>query len=812
MSMKHENLISKMTLEEKAVLLSGHGEWDTWELKRLGIPSMILSDGPNGVRRQAGAGDHLGLNESLPATCFPTAATVASSWDPALGEEIGEALGEEALAMDVNILLGPGLNIKRSPLCGRNFEYFSEDPYLSGKMAASYIRGMKKKGVYGCLKHFAVNSQEERRMAMNAVVDERTLREIYLTGFEIGVKEGGAKAVMSSYNELNGTYTNEDNHLLTDILRKDWGFDGFVVTDWGGSNDHTAGVKAGSNLEMPNPGLASARELVTSVKTGRLSEELLDQRVDELLDVILTVTENAKDHGTKVNEIYDKRGHHALAKRAAAESAVLLKNEDSILPLKKGTKVAVIGDFAFDPRYQGAGSSMVNSTHVDSVVKLVKKEKDLFVTGVARGYERDGKQNPAMVEEALAAAREADVVLYFFGLSEISESEGLDRTHTRIPQNQINLLRALSGVNSNIVGVLSGGSPMEMDWGDCCRAILHSYLTGQAGAGAQLDLLTGRMNPSGKLAETYAYHYEDTPAYSYYPARERNSDYREGLFVGYRYYDTAKIPVRYAFGHGLSYTTFSYEDLSVTEEGVTFTLKNTGSRDGAEVAQLYVSLKDAKVFRPEQELKGFRKVFLKAGESQKIEIPFDEYTFRYWNTKTSSWEVEGGSYEIRIGGGSDSIALRGSVAKKDSGAPVPYSRGEMPSYYSGRIKQVSDGEFTKLLGYAVPDGSWGRTLNENSAICQMKNARLGWGRLIVKLLLQHRDKAEKEGMPDLNSRFVLNMPFRAIAKMSAGAVDMNMVHGIVTAVNGSLFKGLGQVISGYFKNRWANRRFAKKIR
>ena len=479
--MKHEELIKKMTLEEKAAILGGRSEWDTWPIERLNIPSMIMSDGPNGVRRQAGAGDHLGLNESLPATCFPTAATVASSRDPALGEEIGEALGEEALALDVNVLLGPGLNIKRSPLCGRNFEYFSEDPYLAGKMAAGYIRGLKSKGVYGCLKHFAVNSQEERRMAMNAVVDERTLREIYLTGFEIGVKEGGAKAVMSSYNEVNGKYTNEDSHLLMDILRKDWGFDGYVVTDWGGSNDHTDGVLSGSNLEMPNPGLASARELVESVRSGRLPEEVMDQRVDELLDVIFAVTESAKGHGTATGEQFDIEGHHAIARRAATESAVLLKNEDGILPLKEGTKVAVIGDFAFKPRYQGAGSSMVNTTKLDTIQQAIATEKHITVIGSCRGYKRDGETDEALTKEAVELASKADVVLYFFGLNEISESEGLDRTHMRIPDNQSRLLARLKDANPNVVGILSAGSAIEMPWEGDCKAILHCYLTGQAG-------------------------------------------------------------------------------------------------------------------------------------------------------------------------------------------------------------------------------------------------------------------------------------------------------------------------------------------
>ena len=601
-----------MTIEEKAAFLSGKGEWETRDFERVGIPSIFCSDGPHGIRKQAGAGDHLGLNESLPATCFPTAATIANSWDEDLGETLGETLGEEAMAEGVNVLLGPGLNIKRSPLCGRNFEYFSEDPYLAGKMAASYVRGIQSQGVYACPKHFAVNSQELRRMAMNSVVDERTLREIYLTGFEIAVKEGGAKTIMSAYNEVNGTYANENKHLLKEILRDEWGFDGIVITDWGASNDHALGVAAGSNLEMPNPGLDSARELVAAVSSGKISEKDLDERVDELLDAVITLSANAK--GRK--EDFDKNAHHNIARRAAAESAILLKNEDNILPLNKGAKVAIIGDFAFVPRYQGAGSSLVNPTRVETISEMVKGY-DLQVVGMSRGYSRSGEEDAQTKKEALDLASRADIVLFFFGLNENSESEGMDRTHMRIPQNQINLLQELGQVNANLVGVISAGSAIEMPWHHYFKALLHCYLNGQAGAGATLDILTGAVNPSGKLSETIPRRHEDTPAYRYYPSRERSSEYRESLYVGYRYYDTADVPVLYPFGFGLSYTNFLYSDITADESGVSFTLTNTGDKDGAEVAQLYVSLPDGKVFRPAKELKGFKKVYLKAGESQK---------------------------------------------------------------------------------------------------------------------------------------------------------------------------------------------------
>ena len=804
--MKYKELIDQMTLQEKAAILSGRTVWETREVKRLGIPSIFLSDGPHGIRKQAGAGDHLGLNASLEATCFPTAATVANSWNEQLGEEIGEALGEEAQAMEVNVLLGPGLNIKRSPLCGRNFEYFSEDPYLSGKMAAAYVRGIQKKGVYACLKHFAANSQELRRMSMDSVVDERALREIYLTGFEIAVKEGHAKSIMSSYNKINGVYANEDRHLLKEILRDEWGFDGFVVTDWGGSNDHVKGVEAGSNLEMPAPGLDSAREIVRAVENQTLDTEELDACVDDLLDAILTLKKSAlPDAG------FDQEAHHRLAKKAAVESAVLLKNEGNILPLKSKTKTALIGDFVFTPRYQGAGSSMVNPTKVEALAQTVENYH-LQVVGMARGCQRNGEPDEEQLKEAVELAKKADVVIYAFGLDELSESEGLDRSHMRIPENQIRLLKELYQVNPNIVGILSGGSAVEMPWHTCCKAILHGYLTGQAGAGALLDLLTGKANPSGRLNETYPLRYEDMPAFHYFPSKERTAEYRESIYVGYRYYDTAKAAVQYPFGHGLSYTEFAYSNLKVTAEGVTLTVTNTGEMDGAEVVQVYVGLPGAEVFRPEKELKGFVKIFLKKGESREVSISFDDKTFRYWNEKTGGWETEGGSYRIMVGASVMDIRLTGSVSITGTTKTNPCTKEELPSYYTGKIRQVEDAEYTKLLGRPIPDGSWSGELGRNDAICQMYYAKSWLARAIYRRLTAMKKKSEAKGKPDLNILFIYNMPFRGIAKMTNGAVSMEMVDGMVLAVNGHLFRGLGKIIGGYFRNARANRAYEKRLK
>ena len=644
-------------------------------------------------------------------------------------------------------------------------------------------------------------------MAMNSVVDERTLREIYLTGFEIAVKEGGAKTIMSAYNEINGTYANENKHLLNDILRKEWGFDGIVITDWGASNDHALGVAAGSNLEMPNPGLDSARELIAAVESGKISIEDVDARVDELLDAVMTLYVNAQGKSDE----FDKNAHHNVARRAAAESTILLKNEGGILPLKAGAKVAIVGDFAFVPRYQGAGSSLVNPTKIETVAELIGTY-DLQVVGMSRGYSRNGQEDATVRKEALDIAAKADIILYFFGLNEDSESEGMDRTHMRIPQNQINLLQELGQVNPNLVGIISAGSAIEMPWHHYFKALLHCYLNGQAGAGAVMDILTGDVNPSGKLSETIPRRLEDTPAYRYYPSQERTSEYRESLYVGYRYYDTADVPVLYPFGFGLSYTTFEYSGLEVNEEGVSFTITNSGSRDGAEVAQLYVGLPNGKVFRPKKELKGFAKVFLKAGESKKVSIAFDDKTFRYFNVNTNNWEVEDGKYVISVGASSADIRLTGEVLKSETTENIPYKKEELPSYYSGKIQSVETAEYEKLLGRSVPDGKWSGELGLNDAICQMYYAKSSLARFAYNRLTAIKKKADESGKPDLNILFIYNMPFRAMAKMTGGAVSMEMAEGIVKLVNGHFFGGLGQIISGYFKNGRKNKEYEAKIK
>ena len=802
--MKRKFVIPKLTLEQKCALLSGAATFKTRALPQYGIPSIWLSDGPHGLRKQAGPADHLGQNPSEPATCFPTASAVASSWDPALGEEIGRALGAEAAAQDVAVVLGPGLNTKRSPLCGRNFEYFSEDPYLSGKMAAAYIRGIQANGVAACPKHFAANSQELRRMATDSVVDERTLRELYLTNFEIAVKEGAPKTIMTSYNLVNGTYANENPHLLKEILRDDWGFAGAVVTDWGGSNDHALGVKNGSTLEMPAPGLDSVRELVRAVQDGKISEVDVNARLEELLTLVDSTTAAVE----QAPKTIDWDAHHALARKAAAESIVLLKNKGGLLPLDPAAKVAVIGDFADKPRYQGAGSSLVNAPRVDSF-RQVFEASGLRCAGYAKGFDRNGRLDPALQAEAVSLAEQADVVLLFLGLDEVKETEGLDRSDMKLAQNQIDLLLAVHRANPRLVVVLSCGSAVETGWASHCQALVWAGLSGQAGAGAVLDVLTGKVNPAGRLAETWPLHCGDNPSCKNFGRDGRTVEYREGLYVGYRYYQTAGVPVAYPFGYGLSYTAFEYSGLHATPEGVTLTVKNTGSLPGDEVVQVYVSKPDAKIFRPMQELKGFARVHLEAGESRTVAIPLDDKAFRYWNDPAGRWAVEGGSYTVRVGASSEDIRLEGTLTVAPSGDADPYAGLALPHYQSGQAQDVPDAEFEVLLGHAVPHPKV--AIDRNMTLGEIGHGRspLGW---LVHVIHKHLlDKSLQSGTPDLNLLFNYNMPLRAIAKMTGGMVSMGMVDGLVMELKGFWIIGILRVLFELVKNLILNASMEKRL-
>lgn len=775
----YTELISKMTDEEKASLCSGADFWHTKGVARLGIPQMMLTDGPHGLRKQIGKNDHLGLNAAYPATCFPTASAAANSWDEAMIEQMGRRLGAETRAQRVGVILGPGVNIKRSPLCGRNFEYYSEDPLLAGKCAAALIRGVQSNGIAACVKHFAANSQETLRMTSDSVMDERTLREIYLPAFEIAVKEGHAKCLMTSYNMLNGQYTNENEHLLQDILTHEWGYDGLIVTDWGGDNDRVRGLIAGNSLEMPGTGGETDRQILEAVQSGTVKRELLDERVARLLRL---VSDAESTFGSAPD--CDLAEHHEFAARFAEECAVLLKNEDGILPLKPGARVAVIGDFAKTPRYQGAGSSHIEPTKLECGLDALRAE-GVNVIGFAPGFRRSGGKSRRLREQACKLAGRADAVLMWLGLDEGSEAEGVDRQHMRIAENQIRLLREVSEVNPNVVVILSCGSPVEADWDKHAKALLHGYLGGQAGARAIARLVSGKSCPSGKLAETMPRRLSDTPCYIRYPGTERTSEYREGIFVGYRYYDTANKAVKYPFGFGMSYTSFEYGGLEIAPDGVSFTIKNTGSVPGTEIAQVYVAAPKGGVFCPEKELRGFARVELSPGETKRVFVRLPERAYQYWNIAENRWATAGGRYEILVGASSRDIRLRGAVGKPGDGAPDPYTDPVFAPYRRADVLLVPDASFAALLGREIPPHMWDKDapLEFNSALVQGQ-FRPGLGRLLYHALRLvcgfFRLTGNAEGAN--NTEFAMNLPYRGLARFT-GAVTEVQVKSLLRAAN-----------------------------
>ncbi|MFE9078025.1 glycoside hydrolase family 3 C-terminal domain-containing protein [Bacillus mobilis] len=661
-----KSIISQMTLEEKASLCSGLDFWNTKGIERLGIPSIMVTDGPHGLRKQAEGADHLGIYNSIPSTCFPSAVGLASTWNKELINQVGVALGEECQAENVGVLLGPGANIKRSPLCGRNFEYFSEDPYLSSQMAANHVKGVQSQGVGTSLKHFAANNQEHRRMSVDAIVDERTLREIYLASFEDVIKEAQPWTVMSAYNKINGEYASENTYLLNDILKEEWGFEGFVVSDWGAVNERVASLANGLELEMPSSFGIGEKKIIDAVNGGELTIEKLDQSVERLLNIIFKAVDNQLE-----NAVYSKEAHHQLAREVASESMVMLQNEDSILPLKKEGTVAVIGEFAKQPRYQGGGSSHINPTKLESIleeIEMVSGEKTNIL--FAQGYDLasdDVDEN--MINEAKKVAESADAAVLFVGLPDRYESEGFDRKHLQMPKNHVQLIEAIAEVQNNIVIVLSNGAPIEMPWIGKVKGILEGYLGGQALGGAIADILFGDANPSGKLAETFPKVLSDNPSYLNFPGEGDKVEYKEGVFVGYRYYDKKKIEPLFPFGFGLSYTNFEYSNLSIDKKEIKDTdtvsvrvnVKNTGSIAGKEIVQLYIKDVESSMIRPEKELKGFEKVELQPGEEKTVSFTLNKRSFAYYNVEWKDWHVETGEFEILVGKSSKEIVLHDSI-------------------------------------------------------------------------------------------------------------------------------------------------------
>lgn len=804
--MKHQDLISKMTLEEKASLCSGKDFWHLKGLENFNIPEIMVCDGPHGLRKQAGSQDNLGINGSEPATCFPTAATTACSWNPELLHEMGGAIAQEALAEGVSVVLGPGVNIKRSPLCGRNFEYFSEDPLLAGEMGAAFINGVQEKGVGTSLKHYACNNQETRRMKVDSVVDERALREIYLAPFEIAVKKAQPWTVMSAYNQINGSFCSENEWLLTDVLRRDWGFKGLVVTDWGANNERVPGLVAGQDLEMPSSGGLNDQKIVDAVRAGEIDESLLDERVDQILDLICRA-EQTKAYSYTC----DHQANHRLARKIAGESMVLLRNEEDLLPLKAGQTVAVIGEMARSPRYQGAGSSLINPTQLDSAFDC------LLNAGVnvlyAPGYNKATDQpDEGLIQDACRTAKKADVVLLFIGLTESYEAEGYDRLHMRLPANHNALAEAVCEANENVAVVLSGGAPVEMPWLMKVKALLNGYLGGQAGGGAIADIVTGKVNPSGKLAETYPMSLQDTPTAGYFPGSPVTTEYRESIFVGYRYYDKVEKEVRFPFGFGLSYTQFSYSSLRLSKKSIrqgeelkiSFRVKNTGKVDGAEIAQVYVAAPESNLFKAPKELRGFAKVYLKAGEQQTVTITLTERAFAYYNVNVHDWHVESGAYKILVGASSRDIRLESAV-DVTSAAPevvIPDYRQTAPAYYGGAIQKIPDEQFEVLIGRPLPPAQRkkGEPLDLN---CNLEDAKdTPWGARLNKIvnavtLKLANGNAETAQML---SSLALQMPIRGFVGMSASMFTEDMAQGLLMILNGqNAPTGWKKIIGGFIR-------------
>ena len=791
--LKNKEIIAKMTLEEKASLLSGDNFWNTKPVERLGIPSIMLTDGPHGLRKQGGKADNLGLNESIPATCFPTAASLANSWDVDMLAEIGRTLAKECLKEDVSVILGPGLNIKRNPLCGRNFEYFSEDPYLTGKLAASMIQGIEEMGVAACPKHFAVNSQEHLRMTIDEIVDERAFRELYLEGFRYAVQEGKPGTLMSSYNQINGEYANENLHLLKDILVDEWGFDGLVVTDWGGNNDRVSGLVAGNQLEMPASGGVTDNEVVAAVKNGVISETLLNERIDKLLSLIFKKMPPKPD--------VDFAAHHQKAIEFAKQSMVLLKNGENILPLKKNATVAIIGDFAKTPRYQGAGSSLIEPTFLENAYDALLR-RNLSIIGYSQGFNRYGGKSISLVREAVELSGQADVVLLFIGLDESSEAEGLDRATMNLGADQLEILERVRQVNPNIVVVLSGGSPVEIPFESDVKAILHGYLGGQGSGEAVAALLMGEAVPSGKLAESYPLLYEDVPSAKYYPGREKTAEHRESIFIGYRYFDTVKKAVRYPFGHGLSYTTFEYADLKLDGNTVSFNVTNTGTLTGAEIAQIYVRKIGSRVFRAEQELKGFQKAWLEAGETKRFEIELDEHAFTFYHVGAEKWVIERGEYEIRVGASSRDIRLSSLISVAGEDFESPYDEQNIGIYLNGTVENASSSDFAALCGKPLPAPLWDRNaaLNMTDAVVQSRYKSL-LGRSVNGLLDAARKYLlwRKEPIKANNIYFVQNMRFDQVYRFSMGKVKKETIENVLVVMNKGLVKGIAHLIKNNIK-------------
>ena len=775
-----QKLLKELTLEEKIAFCTGADFWHTKAIEKQNVPGIMMSDGPHGLRYQAGDADMIGINDSLPATCFPTAVTAGATWNRELYAAEGEAIGKEGAAAGVSVVLGPGCNIKRNPLGGRNFEYISEDPYLAGKMAAAFISGQQSTGVASSLKHFAVNNQEYKRQNGDSQLDERTLREIYLTPFEIAVKEGKPGTVMCSYNKINGVHASDSKRLLTDILRGEWGFDGMVVTDWGAMNDRIEGFKAGCDLNMPGGSKFMEKVAAEAVRSGQLDEKDIDAAVERILRLV------DQTAGLTAPEI-DFESHHALALTVAEQGAVLLKNEDHILPLAENDMV-LIGHMAAAMRYQGSGSSHINPT------KLVNLTDALPNVPHCAGCDAQGNVTERSLREAAEAAKTRKIAVVVVGLPESYESEAFDRDHMKLPEGLNALVEAVAAANPNTVVVLLGGSAMEIPWADKVKAILYMGLPGQAGGQAAANLLTGRAVPSGKLTETWPMAYGDVISRNTFG--KKNTEYREGVYVGYRYYDKAGKPVRYPFGHGLSYTEFEYSDLSVEGRTVSVKIRNTGMVRGAEVVQLYIAPPESGLFRPARELKGFSKVELDPGESVTVRFGLDDRSFAVW---ADGWKVPSGTYTVQIGASSRDIRLAEGV--EIAGEEVAVPAWQAGSWYEGLSGEPSREAWEKLMGHPVPVQAEPKKgqFTMDSTCMEMKDHSL-----VMKIQYKVTENIIAKGfggrkdMSDPAYRMMLtcavDCPMRAAVINSGGAMSDSLAAGLLHMANGHIIRGIAAML------------------
>lgn len=777
--MINSNIINEMSIEEKASLCVGEDYWNSKKIERFDIPNIKMSDGPHGLRVQRESVDNLGINESEISICFPALSTIGNSWNKELAYLLGKTLGEEAKEEKVNIVLGPAVNIKRSPLCGRNFEYISEDPFLAGIIGSEYVKGLQSQNVGACVKHFAVNNQEDRRRTINAIIDERTLREIYLKPFEIILKNSNPWAIMSAYNKVNGEYCTENKHLLKEILRKEWNYNGIVISDWGAENDRVKGLKATHELEMPGGRGNGVNEIVEAVRNRKISEDELNKVVDRII-------ETAKKCKRKNKELkeYNKEKHHNIALKIAEDSIVLLKNKDNILPLKLNKNIAIIGDMAKSPRYQGSGSSTINPYKIENALDTFLENNIKFE--YAKGYERiDLKNDKKLLEEAIKIAEKNEIVIVFAGLTENYESEGIDRKNIDIPINQNKLIQEICKVNNNVIVVLSNGSPIAMPWKDNVKAIITGYLGGEAGGRAIVNCLIGKVNPSGKLSESYPKDLSDTPCYNYYPGTELISEYKESIYVGYRYYDKVNKEVLFPFGFGLSYTQFQYSNLKVNKYDdkieVKFKIKNIGKVTGKEIAQIYISQIEPKIYKPNKELKEFVKIELSPNEEKEIAVKLNRKSFEYYNTETKSWKIEEGTYQIQIGKSSRDIVLKQEIYINSRDKKI--SKRYPQKYYDGNIQNISDEDFERLLGYKLPEKHLNiENVTDENTLEQIKDTKVG--KIIYKNQIEKMNNLFKKQNTNKATKVMMDMqkPLKKFYEKKNSKITKDMIEELLDII------------------------------